>query len=120
MSYYLEDCHRKDYKLVECVGDNEDDALALWLILRSIIERASKLTALNLTAAIIRTDVGTNPRYPVVINADGTTFYKTAFMEEYTKYYLFEILEKGHGRFCHMVRIDDSPALGAAIAGLSV
>lgn len=120
MSYYLEDCHRKDYKLVECVGDNEDDALALWLILRSIIERASKLTALNLTAAILRTDVGTNPRYPVIINADGTTFYKTAFMEEYTKYYLFEILEKGHGRFCHMVRIDDSPALGAAIAGLSV
>lgn len=120
MSHYLEDCHNQDYDLVRCVGSNEDDALSLWLILRSIVERASKLTAINLSAAVLRTDGGTNPRLPVVINADGTTFYKTAFMYDFTARYLYEFLEKRHGRFTRMIRLDDSPALGAAIAGLSL
>ena len=75
---------------------------------------------MNLSAAVLRTDAGVNPRYPVIVNADGTTFYKTEFMLEYTKYYLHEFLEKKHGRFTKLIRIDDSPALGAAIAGLSV
>ena len=120
MSNYLEMCHNKDYVLVSCVADNEKDACALWLILRAVLERASKLTAMNLSAAVLRTDAGVNPRYPVIVNADGTTFYKTEFMLEYTKYYLHEFLEKKHGRFTKLIRIDDSPALGAAIAGLSV
>lgn len=120
MSNYLEMCHNRDYVLVGCVADNEKDACALWLILRAVIERASKLTAINLSAAVLRTDAGVNPRYPVIVNADGTTFYKTEFMLEYTKYYLHEFLEKKHGRFTKLIRIDDSPALGAAIAGLSV
>lgn len=120
MSYYLEDCHRQDYDLVRCVGDNEEDAVNLWLIIRNVIERAAKMTAVNLSAAVLKSGLGTNPRYPVIINADGTTFYKTAFLEEYTKKYLFDILEKRYSRYTKMIRIDDSPALGAAIAGLSV
>lgn len=120
MSFYLEKCHNMDYDLVKCVDGNEDDALKLWLIIRSIIERAAKLTAVNLSSAVLKTDAGKNPRYPVIINADGTTFYKTEFLKKYTEIYLHEFLEKKHGRFIKMVRIDDSPVLGAAIAGLSV
>ena len=99
---------------------NEEDALNLWLVIRAVIERAAKLTAVNLSSAVLKTDAGKNPRYPVIINADGTTFYKTEFLKKYTEIYLHEFLEKKHGRFIKMVRIDDSPVLGAAIAGLSV
>ena len=120
MSNYLEMCHNQDYKLVRCVEGDEEDARKLWILLREVIERAAKLTAVNLSAAVLRTDMGVNPRYPVTINADGTTFYKTEFLLEYTKLYLHEFLEKRHGRFTRLVRIDDSPVLGAAIAGLSV
>ncbi len=120
MSNYLEMCHNKDYDLVRCVGDNEEDASALYRILKSIIERAGKLTAINLTAAILKSGGGMNPRYPVVINADGTTFYKTEFLEFYTRLYLDQILEKGHGRYYRMVNIENSPTLGAAIAGLAI
>lgn len=120
MSFYLEKCHNQDYDLVRCVEGNEEDALNLWLILRAIIERAAKLTAVNLSSAVLKTDAGKNPRYPVIINADGTTFYKTEFLKQYTEFYLHEFLEKKHGRFVKLVRIDDSPVLGAAIAGLSV
>ena len=120
MSHYLEDCHNSDYDLVKAVGDNEEDATALYKILKAVIERAGKLTAVNLTAAVLRSGAGSEPRLPVVINADGTTFYKTAFLEFYTRLYLDEILEKKHGRYYEMVRIDNSPTLGAAIAGLAI
>lgn len=120
MSHYLEDCHNPDYDLVKVVGDNEEDAAALYRIIKAVIERAGKLTAINLTAAVLRSGEGKNPRLPVVINADGTTFYKTAFLEFYTKLYLDELLEKKHGRYYEMVRIDNSPTLGAAIAGLAI
>ena len=76
--------------------------------------------AVNLAAAVLRTDAGKNPRSPVIINADGTTFYKTEFLHYYTSLYLKTFLEHRHGRFAKMIRLDDSPALGAAIAGLSV
>ena len=120
MSNYLEMCHNQDYDLVRAVGDSEEDAVALYKILKAIIERAGKLTAINLSAAVLRSGAGMNPRYPVVINADGTTFYKTEFLEFYTRLYLDEILEKKHGRYFEIVRIDNSPTLGAAIAGLAI
>ena len=120
MSHYLEFCHNPEYDLVKAVGDNEEDAAALYKILKAIIERAGKLTAINLTAAVLRSGEGQNPRLPVVINADGTTFYKTAFLEFYTRLYLDELLEKKHGRYYEIVNIDNSPTLGAAIAGLAI
>ncbi len=118
MSHYLEMCHNTDYDLVRCVGSSEEDATALYRILKSIVERAGKLAALNLTAAVLRSGEGLQPRYPVVINADGTTFYKTAFLEFYTKLYLDRILWAKHGRSYEVIQIENSPTLGAAIAGL--
>ena len=120
MSNYLEMCHNTDYDLVRAVGDDEDDASALYRILKAIIERAGKLTALNLSAAILKSGAGSEPRRPVIINADGTTFYKTEFLEFYTRMYLDLILEKKHGRYFRIVNIENSPTLGAAIAGLAV
>lgn len=120
MSHYLEMPHNADYDLVKCVDGLEDDAIALYRIIKSIIERAAKLTAINLTAAVLSSGAGTNPRLPVVINADGTTFYKTAFLEFYTKLYLDRILEKGFGRYFEIVNVESSPTIGAAIAGLGL
>ena len=98
----------------------KEDAKNAYIIMRSIVERSGKLTALNLTAAVIASGEGDDPRRPVVINADGTTFYKTCFLEDYVKEYLDEILWKKEGKVCQIVSIDNSPTIGAAIAGLSI
>ena len=90
------------------------------MILRSLVERAGKLTAINLTAAILASGEGDDPRRPVVINADGTTFYRLTFLEDYVKEYLEKILWKGYGKVYKIVNIDSSPTIGAAIAGLSI
>ena len=99
---------------------NKEDAKNAYVIMRSIVERSGKLTALNLTAAVIASGEGEDPRRPVVINADGTTFYKTCFLEDYVKEYLDQILWKKEGKVCQIVSIDNSPTIGAAIAGLCI
>ena len=99
---------------------NKEDARNAYIIMRSIVERSGKLTALNLTAAVIASGEGEDPRRPVVINADGTTFYKTCFLEDYVKEYLDQILWKKEGKVCQIVSIDNSPTIGAAIAGLCI
>jgi len=119
MSNYLEMPNNVDYALVRCV-QNEDDAIALHMILDAIISRAAKLTAVNLAAAVIKSGAGENPRYPVCINADGTTYYKTENLQRYTEQYLNAYLQREKHRYVRFVRIDDSPILGAAVAGLSL
>lgn len=120
MSNYLEMPNNLEYDLVKCVDGNEEDAIALYRIIKAIIERAGKLTAINLSAAVLASGAGRNPRYPVVINADGTTFYKTEFLEFYTRFYLDLILEKEFSCYYKMVNVDSSPTIGAAIAGLCI
>lgn len=120
MSNYLEMPLNKEYALVACCEGNEDDAIALWMIIDAVIARAAKLTAANLAATVIKSGAGTDPRRPVCINADGTTFYKTEYLKKYTEYYLHMYLQLEYKRYYRFVRIDDSPTIGAAIAGLSL
>ncbi len=90
------------------------------MIIDSVIAKAAKLTAANLAATVIKSGAGTDPRYPVCINADGTTFYKTENLLKYTEYYLHAYLQLEKKRYYRFVRIEDSPTIGAAIAGLSL
>ncbi len=120
MSNYLEMPFNKGYALVACCDGNEDDAIALWTILDRLVARSAKLTAANLAATVLKSGAGTDPRKPVCINADGTTFYKTEYLKKYTEYYLHTYLELEKKRYYRFVRIDDSPTIGAAIAGLSL
>ncbi len=120
MSNYLEMPFNKGYALVACCEGNEEDAAALWTIINSVIAKAGKLTAANLAATVLKSGAGTDPRRPVCINADGTTFYKTEYLKKYTEHYLYKYLEVERKRYYRFVRIDDSPTIGAAIAGLSL
>lgn len=120
MSNYLEMPFNTEYGLVSCCEGNQDDAVALWMIIDSVIAKAAKLTAANLAATVIKSGAGTDPRYPVCINADGTTFYKTENLLKYTEYYLHAYLQLEKKRYYRFVRIEDSPTIGAAIAGLSL
>ncbi|MDY0303430.1 MAG: hexokinase [Sphaerochaeta sp.] len=120
MSHYLEMPFNEEYALVSCVKGSEADAQALWMILNAIIDRAAKLTAANLSATILKSGAGADPRRPVLINADGTTFYKTEYLKSYTEFYLKAFLQDQHGRYYRFTQIADSPTIGAAIAGLGV
>jgi hexokinase len=120
MSNYLEMPFNEEYALVSCVKGDEDDAQVLWTIINALIDRAAKLTAANLTATILKRGAGSDPRRPVLINADGTTFYKTEYLKPYTEFHLKEHLQDRHGRYYRFIQIADSPTIGAAIAALGI
>lgn len=100
-----------------CKG-NVKDCFLVSQIADRLVERAGRLSAVNLSAAVLKTDAGKDPEHPVCINADGTTFLKTHAMKDYTTGYLDEFLVEQHQRFYEMIHVDNSPVLGAAIAGL--
>ena len=108
-----------DNVLIKCVAGDEEDADTLCELLTAFISRAAKLTAVNLASAVLMTNFGKDPDHPVLINADGTTFYKTAYLRSFTQEYLDAFLAQ-KGRRAVFTRIEDSPIIGCAIGGLTL
>lgn len=109
----------QDNVLVKCCDGGEEDSDILCELLTAFISRAAKLTAVNLSAAVLMTGFGKDPDHPVLINADGTTFYKTAYLRSFTQEYLDAFLSQ-KGRYAEFTRIEDSPIIGCAIGGLTL
>jgi len=84
----------------------------------AVVDRAALLTAVNLTAAIVKGGSGQDPARPVCINIDGSTYYKTFQMPEKVQAYLQDLLG-ARGLHIRCIQVDDAPVVGAAIAGLT-
>jgi len=86
---------------------------------RPIYRRAARLTAVNIAAAVLRSGEGRDPARPVCVNADGSTFYRTRAVpfEQLVRQDLDALLG-ARGIHCRVVRVDDAPMLGAAVAAL--
>lgn len=95
----------------------EDRALAFHLCF-AIVERASFLTAINISAAIIKSEGGKSQAHPVCVNVDGSTYTKTKGFSRQVGRYLGEILAPKRV-FYELIQVDDSPLVGAAVAGLA-
>ena len=109
----------EDCVLSKCCEGNEEDYDTLMEIIGCFIARAAKLTAANLASAVLKTDFGKDEDYPVLINADGTTFHKTAMLKSCTIEYLDAYLAE-KGRRAVVTQIDDSPVIGSAIGALTL
>lgn len=97
----------------------EDDAIVLYYLLDRLIERAAKLTAINLSSVAIKSGKGQNPCRPVCIVAEGTTFYQLKTLKPRVEYYLKMYLENQRGIYTEIINIKNSTLIGAAIAGLT-
>jgi hexokinase len=95
-------------------GDKE----ILVRLLQSLIQRAALLAAINISAAVLKSGCGLSPVAPVAVNIDGSTFYKTPGIQDHVKNYLTSLLGS-HGIHYELIRVEDSPLLGAAVAGLT-
>ncbi len=102
--------------LTEILKTSEDITTAVALI-DGVVERATKLAACNLSAVVLRGDTGVDPSLPVCINADGTTFYKNYNFSARVHRYLQEFLVEKHHRYYEIIQVENSPTLGAALAG---
>ncbi len=97
---------------------SDSDAQRLWFIIDTLLERAAKLTAANLAAAVLKGKGGRGPLNPTCITIDGTTYYRyyrfQYRMESYLRPYL-----SSRDMYYETVQVDDAPLIGAAVAALT-
>ncbi len=104
---------------LSCDRGAQQDRAAAWYVLDGLIERAAKLVAVLLSAAVLKTGKGEDPCVPVCIMAEGTTFYELKGLKEGVERYLKSFLQEKHGRYIELARVEDATLIGAAIAGLT-
>lgn len=98
---------------------SEEDREAVVRLCTPVYERAAVLTAVNIASAILKTGEGKDPERPVCVNVDGSTYHRTrtAQFRNLVQYELKDLLEP-RGIAYELVRVDESPVIGAAVAGL--
>jgi hexokinase len=99
-------------------ADEQDSTTLYWLIDR-MIERAAKLTAINLSSVAIKCGKGKNPTRPICIVAEGTTFYHLTSLRQRVEYHLRQHLVEKKGIFYEIINVENATLIGAAIAGLT-
>ncbi|MBN1795101.1 MAG: hypothetical protein JW804_00350 [Sedimentisphaerales bacterium] len=95
------------------------DKAVMETLIDAIVTRAAKLTAINLSAAVIKSGKGKDADKPVCIVAEGTTFYYLTGLKEKVKKYLQEFLTDKKKRYYRIVNVENATLIGAAIAGLT-
>lgn len=101
-----------------------DDREIVTTVYNAVVDRAAFFTAVNICAAVVKSEAGTDAKCPVCVNIDGSTYEKTFQMKEKVDRYLKEMLD-ARGLFIRYTEKnpdeDDAsaPLVGAAIAGLT-
>jgi hexokinase len=84
-----------------------------------MVTRSAKLTAINLSSAVLKSGKGQDPKHPVCIVAEGTTFYKLKDFQSKVEAFLTEYLVTQKERFYEIISVENATLIGAAIAGLT-
>jgi len=96
-----------------------EDSRSLYVLCDAIVERAAALVAVNLAAILLKTGKGRDPRYPVCITVDGTTFWQLRSFRLRVESWMRTLLSGNRARAWEITSVDDAPLLGAAIAALT-
>lgn len=94
------------------------DRAVLSELLGTVVDRAALFTAVNISAAAIKSGGGFSADHPLCINIDGSTYYKTHQLAEKVHAHLTRLLS-ARGIHYHCQQVEDAPIVGAAIAGLT-
>ena len=97
----------------------KDDIISTYHILNGIVQRAAKLTAVDLSAIVLKCGKGQNPLSPVLITVDGTTFFKLKDFQCRVNDYMRRHLTQRRGLYYRLLHAKDATLLGTAIAGLT-
>ena len=96
----------------------DEDKETLRSVINGIYLRVAKLTAINISAAVLKSGTGTDPMQPVCVNIDGSTYYKSVGFKKMVETFLEQILGKRDIAY-DLMHVDEAPLVGAAVAGLS-
>ena len=118
LSIFLQKPDNRNNTLTSAAA-NRDDLALLSELAEKIVERAAKLTAINLSSVVLKSGKGSDPNRPVCIVAEGTTFYKVHNLKSRVEFYLNQYLKEQKERFYEIIGVENATLIGAAIAGLT-
>ena len=120
ISSFLSQPERGDNPLSKALsGASDDDVMAVYYLVDALVERAAKLTAINLSSVALKSGKGVDPCRPVCIVAEGTTFYRLKSLRQKIEYYLKQYLVDQKHVYYEIVNVENATLIGAAIAGLT-
>lgn len=105
------------HPLVKIIRDS-NDAESCRYIIDALIDRAAKLVAGSMAAVILKCGKGRAPEKPILITAEGTTFYKLHNFRPRFENYLNSYLSGERKRFYEFTEVAQSGLIGAALAAL--
>jgi len=108
-----------DHPFGAAVAGRPDDARALYQLCDTIVERAAAMVAVNLAGVVLKSGRGRDPRYPVCITVDGTTFWQLRTFRFRVESWMRRLLSGDSERAWEIASVEDAPLLGAAIAALT-
>lgn len=82
-----------------------------------ICERAAFFAALNISAAILKSSGEKSSSHPICVNIDGSVYYKIKGFSRMVEGFLEKIMGPKQISY-DLIRVHDSPLIGAAVAGL--
>ena len=94
------------------------DAARTWHLVDGLLERAAKLTAANLAAAVLKGPSPDGPLSPFCLTIDGTTYYRYYRFQNRVESFLRPFLTE-RGKYYETVAVEDAPLIGAAVAALT-
>jgi hexokinase len=97
------------------VGSDESERMRY--LCSFICQRAAFFAALNISAAILKSLSEKSTAQPVCVNIDGSVYYKIKGFSRQVEGFLQKILGPKHISY-ELIRVHDSPLIGAAVAGL--
>jgi hexokinase len=95
------------------------DARSLYRLCDTLVERAALFVAMTLCAIVLKTGRGRDPRYPVCITVDGSTFWQLRGFRCRVEARMRAFLNGREERAWEIASVEDAPLLGAAIAALT-
>ncbi len=95
------------------------DRVSVFYLIDQLIERAARLTAINLSSVVLKGGSGKNPCRPVCITADGSMFHGLVTLKERVNCLMRRFLVEKKNRFYEFTQSDNASLIGAAIAGLT-
>jgi hexokinase len=104
---------------VLCGHLDDEEARGIYTICDSVVDRAALLVAVDLGSAVLKTGKGRDPRFPICITVDGTTFWQLRTFRSRVESFMRLLLRGDKARAWEIAAVDDAPLLGAAIAALT-
>lgn len=98
-----------------CQTDKDFDNV--YKVIDILSERAANIVCANLSAVAFKTGKGKSPLKPICYNIDGSMFYKSALLGDKIRMNMTRYLN-AKGVYFRFTNVEDSPIIGAAIAGL--